>query len=151
VANGLDVRDLAGFAGASFAGIEPRLTPERRPGGAPIFLRSRIAELPTLARLTPEAAFARTWNGAFALESVPAAVYCFLRSPDDPRSVTLTAVNAGYDADTVASMAGNLAGAWSGADQLRREAPEWWAELEYRDELIDLADRLHDLANRRAL
>jgi ADP-ribosylglycohydrolase len=61
-----------------------------------------------LVLLEPSAAFEHMYNGAFALESVPAAFYCFLRSADDPERVILTAVNAGYDADTVASMAGNL-------------------------------------------
>lgn len=65
--------------------------------------------------------------------------------PDDPRQVILTAVNAGRDADSVASMAGNLAGARNGAERLRRECPEWWTDLEYRDELIHLADGLAGL------
>ncbi len=42
----------------------------------------------------PREAFQYTWNGAFALESVPAALYCFLRLADDPRQATLTAVGA---------------------------------------------------------
>ena len=55
-------------------------------------------------------------------------------------------MNAGYDADSVASMAGNLAGAWCGAERLQRKAAEWYTDLEYRDELIDLADGLARLA-----
>ena len=98
---------------------------------------------------SPERVFAYTHNGAFALESVPAALYCFLRTPDDPRTVIMTAVRAGRDADTVASMAGNLVGAWVGAERLRTDADSWWSELEYRDELIDLADALVTLAYER--
>jgi ADP-ribosylglycohydrolase len=53
---------------------------------------------------------------------VPAAIYCFLRTPHDPVEVILTAANGSYD-DTLASTAGNIAGACHGADRLRREAP----------------------------
>lgn len=86
---------------------------------------------------------------AFALESVPAALYCFLHAPDDPRQAILTAVNAGYDSDTVASMAGNLAAAWCRAARLQQAAPGWRDELEARDELIALADGLVTLALRQ--
>lgn len=142
-----DQTDFLRFVDSAIADLEPEPTAERKPGGKAIRLRERIAELPRLlSEPDPRAVFAYTWNGAFALESVPAALYSFLRSPDDPRAVILTAVNAGRDADSVASMAGNLAGAWCGAERLARECPSWWAELEYREELIQLADGLLDHA-----
>jgi hypothetical protein len=82
----------------------------------------------------------------FALESVPAAFYCFLSAHRDPERVILSAVNAGYDADSVASMAGNLVGAWHGAHVLQLAHTAWWEELEVRDELLDLGTRLARLA-----
>ena len=88
----------------------------------------------------------RIWSGAFALESVPAALYCFLRSPGDPAQVILTAANAGHDTDTIGSMAGNLVGACVGADRLRSEHRNWWDELERRDDLLGLADGLLEIA-----
>lgn len=142
----LDRRGFLSFLAGSIEGMEPQPSQERRPGGGRVFLRDRILEIGDLAeRATPEEAFAYTYNGAFALETVPAALYCFLRSPDDPRQVILTGVNGGYDADTVAAMAGNLAGAWNGLARLRAHG-EWWTELEYRDELVALADGLTELA-----
>lgn len=120
---------------------------ERKPGGRAVRLRERIAELPDLLTWAkPDEVFAYTYNGAFALESVPAALYCFLRWPEDPREAILAAVNAGYDADTVASMTGNLVGARVGADWLAREAPAWWADLEARQDLLELADHLATLS-----
>jgi len=142
----LDPQAFVDFVVAAIEGMEPERTRERRPGGGLIRLSERLAELPGWLNRPPEEVFKVTWNGAFALESVPAAVYCFLRTPDDPRQVILTAVNAGHDADTVASMAGNLAGAWNGIERLRQESPTWWSDLEYRDDLIDLANQLLDLA-----
>jgi len=83
------------------------------------------------------------YNGAFVLESLPAAFYCFLRSPTDLEEALLVAVNAGYDADTVAAMAGTLGGALGGEAAL----PEHLlANLEYREELRALGRQLHSLA-----
>lgn len=149
-ASALDPRGLLEFAAACIDGTEPGPTLERKPGGRAVRLRERILEVKgMLARPTDEEVFAYLWNGAFALESVPAALYCALRYPGEPRRAILTAVNAGYDADSVASMAGNIAGAWCGARRLQAEAPEWWEELEAREELIALADQLAELALRR--
>lgn len=65
--------------------------PEQRPGAAPgpVRLVDRIAELPGLLELRPEEAYARHYNGAFVLESLPAALWCFLRQPEDPEAVMI--------------------------------------------------------------
>jgi ADP-ribosylglycohydrolase len=133
---------LLSFVADVLAGVEPEASQERRPGAGAVRLVDRIIELNDLVLLEPSVAFARMYNGAFALESVPAALYCFLRHADDPARAILTAVNAGYDADTVGSMAGNLVGSWCGAEMLHTIRPEWWAELEYRDELVDIGWKL---------
>lgn len=146
----LDRQSFLSFVASTIDGTEPQPTVERRPGGRAVRLVERIREVVDLLNLaSPDEAFAVTGNGASALEAVPAALYAFLRSPDDPREVILTAVNAGHDADTVAGMAGNFAGAWCGAERLEREAPEWLDELEARDELVAIADYLADLARSR--
>jgi ADP-ribosylglycohydrolase len=137
-----DRNGLLSFVANVLTGVEPEPTQERRPGAGAVRLVDRISELNQLVLLEPSAAFERMYNGAFALESVPAALYCFLRHSDEPERVILTAVNAGYDADSVGSMAGNLVGAWCGADLLQGTKPEWWRELELRDELVDIGRRL---------
>lgn len=107
----------------------------------PVSLKERIAELPDLIGSAPEDAFAYLYNGAFVLESLPAAIWCFLSSLEDAERVLVTAANGGYDADTVAAMAGNLAGAYCGEDAF----PDRWLEdLEFASELRDLADSLVD-------
>ena len=88
---------------------------------------------------TPEELFAYTNNGAYVLESLPAAWWCFLRSPEDPEQVLVTAVNGGYDADTVAALAGALAGAYLGDEALPNR---WLTGLEYVDGIIGVADKL---------
>lgn len=144
----VDVPAFLAFVTSTIDGLEDRPTEERRAGAGSVRLVERIRELEDLLTWDdPVRVFAYTHNGAFALESVPAALYCFLRTPNDPREVILTAVRAGYDADTVASMAGNLVGAWVGGERLRAEDDHWWLELEYRDDLTGLADRLITVAH----
>ncbi|HEY3999193.1 MAG TPA: ADP-ribosylglycohydrolase family protein [Candidatus Xenobia bacterium] len=139
---------LLEFLASQVADIEQEATSERRQG-LRVRMSDRLREVGTLLEADPDEALSVTWNGAFALESVPAALYCFLRHSDDPRRAVEVAVNAGFDADSVGSMTGHLAGAWCGAERLRRDAPTWWAGLEGRDGLIKLADQLYDLAVKR--
>ncbi len=114
--------------------------PERRAGASgEVRLHDRLLEVGDRLDQSPAEAFAYFQNGAFVLESLPAALWSFLRSPEDPEEVIVTAVNGGYDADTVAAMAGALAGAYHGASGL----PARWIEATERtDELLTLAERL---------
>jgi poly(ADP-ribose) glycohydrolase ARH3 len=133
----VDAAALTRFVAAAVAGIEPPAA-----DGAPQLVQ-RLRDLPSvLAQASVEQVFARSDQGASALDAVPSALYHFLRSPDDPRQVVLAAANAGNNASAVASMAGQLAGAWCGAERLWRDAAPWWDDLEDRDELRGLADQL---------
>jgi ADP-ribosylglycohydrolase len=60
---------------------------------------------------------AREWRGisAFVVPSVAWSLYAFLRTPDDYWAVVRTAIAVGGDTDTMAAMAGALAGARLGA------------------------------------
>jgi hypothetical protein len=87
-----------------------------------------------------------TWhNGAYVLESFPCAPWCFLASPEDFEQTLFTAVDAGHDADTVATIACTLSGAYHGYSRLPQRFLD---DLEYHDRLIELAIDLYDL-NRR--
>jgi ADP-ribosylglycohydrolase len=81
--------------------------------------------------------------GKFILQTLPAAMYCFLAHPYDIESSVLCAVNAGGDADTIGAMAGALAGTFNGAQAI---PSRWLTELEKKDHLIELANMLYDLA-----
>lgn len=121
---------------------DPEL-PERKPEGGTVRLLERIQEVGTRLEQAPEYLFSYTFNGAFVSESLPAAIWCFLRSPDDPETVLITAANGGYDADTVAAMAGAMAGAYNGVSAW---PTRWVDDLEYRDGLEGCADDLLDLS-----
>jgi len=84
----------------------------------------------------------RMGTGKFILQSLPAAMFCFLAHPYDFESAVLCAVNAGGDTDTIAAMTGALSGAFNGAMSI---PIRWLDELEKKDYLIDLANMLYDL------
>ncbi|MFV1988932.1 MAG: ADP-ribosylglycohydrolase family protein [Gemmatimonadota bacterium] len=143
-AGGLDVDLFIDALVAVLGDVHDPGHPERKEGSddRPVTLRDRIAEIPDLLGHAPEEAFAYLHNGAFVLESLPAAIWSFLSNPEDPERALIVAANGGYDADTVASMAGNLAGAYHGAAAFPRR---WREDLEFADELRGLADALFDL------
>jgi ADP-ribosylglycohydrolase len=104
-------------------------------------LLKRITEdLPFFIEWSPEHVLSQWGNGPYVLESLPFALYCFLRSPEDFSQILSTAVNYGGDADTVASMACAIAGAYLGVDAI----PESLLQgLEFKETLVDLADKMH--------
>jgi poly(ADP-ribose) glycohydrolase ARH3 len=82
-------------------------------------------------------------NGVFAEEAVPAALHAFLRRPDSFADVVTYAIGLGGDTDTIAAMAGALAGAYLGEDGIPLR---WREKVEGADELRRLADELLILA-----
>ncbi len=143
--DGLDPEGLVQELRDALANVHDPPIEERRPGGQAVRLLDRLSEVPALLHLRPDQAFAQLYNGAFVLESLPAAVWCFLAHIDDPDAVIGDAAAGGFDADTVAAMAGTLVGALHGEDAW---APRWTDSLERADGLVALADRLHSLGTR---
>lgn len=142
----LDPAAFASLVADQIADLEPAPTPTRKPPHVAEYLRDRIRRIPDHIGRSPADYFDEIWTGAFALESVPAAIFSFLRSPEDPRAVLLTAANSSHDTDTIASMAGNLIGAWLGAERLKGELPEWWGRVERRAELEEAGVQLAQVA-----
>ena len=78
----------------------------------------------------------------WVLDTLEVALWSFLHTSTFEQAV-LEAVNRGADADTVGAVIGALAGAHYGLSAI----PErWLAALRRADHLLDLADRLRDLA-----
>lgn len=91
-----------------------------------------------------------TGNGIAAFESVPTAIYCFLRcmepDPEIPSTFNslqrtlIYSISLGGDTDTIATMAGAIAGAYYGMEQV----PESWQQsCEGYEETDVLAQSLH--------
>ena len=118
---------------------------ERGPAGRRVTVSEVIGRVPGLLGEAPEVVFDEFFNGALLTETLPCAFWCFLDSPDDPERVIATAVSGGRDADTVAAMAGSLAGAYCGVDAL---PGRWLGDVEYAEHIDELSVRLADLAGR---
>lgn len=109
-----------------------------------------LKNLPSVLAIEPEFAFDQLGGGWIGEEAVAGALYCFLRSPDDFRQTVLVAANASRsdeqrkdkgrcDSDSIACIAGAISGARNG---IRGIPAEWIEQIENRDELFDLGERL---------
>jgi len=85
-------------------------------------------------------------NGVEAPNSVPTAIYCFAKNYDSYLRSVLYAASLGGDADTIAAMAGAIAGAYHGEEGLPQE---WVRRLERAEYIKELAKKLWGL--RRSL
>jgi poly(ADP-ribose) glycohydrolase ARH3 len=74
-----------------------------------------------------------------AVETVPAAIYCFLKYPRSFSSAVLAAVNAGDAADAVGALTGSLVGALAGVGAIDAH---WVESVENADVLIGAGDSL---------
>ena len=84
-------------------------------------------------------------NGVEAHNSVPAAIYSFLRTPDSFEGCVLYAVSLGGDTDTIGAMTGAISGAHHGVEAI----PERWkSKLEAKDYIERLAEKLWDIKSR---
>jgi poly(ADP-ribose) glycohydrolase ARH3 len=133
------IREVAGrsLGGISTAQLLEDLQTMRVLGGA-------IAWAVTHSEATPEEAALAMGSGLRATESVPCALWAFMSAAErGPMAVIEQAVAIGGDSDTIASMAGALAGAHYGETNWPTEVV---AELENgdfgRDFLLSLADDL---------
>lgn len=88
-----------------------------------------------------------------AYRSVPAAVYSFLRASkhidklEDRNSFEKTiiyAITLGGDTDTIATMAGAIAGAWYGIEAIPRS---WQASCESVEDALKFAEQLYELSS----
>ncbi|MBI4953139.1 MAG: ADP-ribosylglycohydrolase family protein [Myxococcales bacterium] len=123
---------LAGAAPGAVA--EAMIAAARRydAGTAELLVRSRDE---ALAGVPPETTLERL-RGWAAHEAVAAALYVFLRHPDDPAVAILEGANTPGDSDSIATLAGALVGARMGVDAL---PPGWVRDVERSGALSALA------------
>jgi poly(ADP-ribose) glycohydrolase ARH3 len=85
-------------------------------------------------------------NGVEAYNSVPTAIYCFLRNQGSFEDSVLYAVSLGGDTDTIAAMTGAISGAYHGAEAI---PGRWKSNLERGDYIEELAEKLWVIKNRK--
>lgn len=139
-----DAESLRSGIDAVLAGVDDPALTERRDGRSETTLLSRIHDVFEMSDQPIERIYERTHNGAFVVESLPAALGAFLVSAEDPEKVITAAVNGGHDADTVGAMAGAFAGAYHGVSALPNR---WVKDIEFRSGLEGVADELLHLAD----
>jgi poly(ADP-ribose) glycohydrolase ARH3 len=106
----------------------------------PQILRSKLEALPkAIERSDDDYARLHLGNGVSAANSVVTALYCFLAS-DDFEDTVVRAIRIGGDTDTIAAMAGALAGARYGATAI----PEMWTGVEGGERVVVLADQMFE-------
>ncbi|HEV09156.1 MAG: ADP-ribosylglycohydrolase family protein [Sulfurihydrogenibium sp.] len=86
-------------------------------------------------------------NGSFVLEAFSQALFIFLKTPHDTENVIIKAANSygyyGGDTDSIALIAGALAGCYNGEEMI----PERWKEgLLKKEYIIDTAEKLFEVA-----
>lgn len=74
-------------------------------------------------------------NTGYVVDTLEAALWCLLNT-EDYKSLVLKAVNLGDDTDTVAAVAGGLAGIYYGMEEIPEE---WLSKLQRREYLEELA------------
>ncbi|MBI4481431.1 MAG: ADP-ribosylglycohydrolase family protein [Acidobacteria bacterium] len=108
-------------------------------------MSAKIRWLPTLLKGSEREALFEIGTSAYAIDAVPAALFCFLKHPRNFSRAVLTAANAGEDADTVAALTGGLSGAFLGYAALPKT---WVNRVENGELLVGLADELHEKVHR---
>jgi poly(ADP-ribose) glycohydrolase ARH3 len=108
--------------------------------------RAKIAKFSTLLEHSGDRqeVIRELGHGVEAFNSVPTAIFAFLANPEDFASTVIYAVSLGGDTDTIVSMAGAISGAYLGIEAI---PPEWQEQLENRDYILNLADRLWQAAS----
>ncbi|MBT8493286.1 MAG: ADP-ribosylglycohydrolase family protein, partial [Deltaproteobacteria bacterium] len=126
--------------GASFEDMHTEVTRVCR-GRSPDF-DDCWARVPELLSADPGVALAEGGLGEswVAEEAVASALWCVWRAEGDYRKAVLLAANTDGDSDSIACIAGGIAGAMGGTAAL---PAEWLEVLEKREELTALADELY--------
>jgi ADP-ribosylglycohydrolase len=97
-----------------------------------------------ITHLPPEEALFEIGTSSDAIETVPAAVYCFLKHPRNYLGAVLPAVNAGDATDSIGALTGSLVGALAGIQAIDKQL---LSGLENADVLVGVGENLAELLN----
>ncbi|SDK01576.1 ADP-ribosylglycohydrolase family protein [Natronincola ferrireducens] len=142
-----DKEDLYKFiaaCGKSIKGIETKVYPTRKNCQiANLYTRINIELMEAIEKDLAVDEVQEKWgSGAYVLESLPYALYVFLKSPNDYEKILKQCLLA-RDTDTVASLALTLIGAYLGLNNIPKG---YVSKLRNLDEILALSDRLFELS-----
>lgn len=92
-----------------------------------------------ILHLPPEKALFEIGTSSDCIETIPAAVYCFLKHPRNFSGAVLSAVNAGDAADSIAALAGSFVGVLAGVEAIDKR---WLQDVENSDLLTGVGENL---------
>ncbi len=112
-------------------------------------IRDKMAQVQALVtdQATPSEAAWHLGQDVAVHESLPFALYAFLRHPRSFEACLFCAALNGGDRDTLGAMAGAVSGAYLGVEAI---PPSWLEKLENRQYIERLAHNLVELADRKA-
>lgn len=108
-------------------------------------IKNKLQQIPALLdrQVDPQQAVEQLGNSVVASESVPMALFCFLRYPHTYLETVLCAITHGGERDTMGIMAGALSGAYLGVEAI---SASWRSKLEDIRHIEMLARELAALA-----
>ena len=109
-------------------------------GSSDTRMYDRLMRLNVLWQGEPEVVFPQIGTSGHSLETVPAALYAFLRTPNNFEQAVLTAINAGGDTDSIGAITGAIAGAFNGGNAIPLR---WRVNLENYGIILEKAQQLY--------
>jgi ADP-ribosylglycohydrolase len=92
-----------------------------------------------IVHLDPEEALFEIGTSSDAIETVPAAIYCFLKYPHNFAGAVMAAVNGGDATDSIGALAGCFVGALAGFEAIPKQLAEG---VENSDVLVGVGENL---------
>jgi ADP-ribosylglycohydrolase len=92
-----------------------------------------------ITHLPPEEALFEIGTSPDAIETIPAAIYCFLKHPRSFSSAVLSAVNAGDATDAIGALTGSFVGTLAGVQAIDKSLLRG---LENSDVLVGVGENI---------
>jgi ADP-ribosyl-[dinitrogen reductase] hydrolase len=99
-----------------------------------------------ITHLPPEEALFEIGVSSDAIEAVPAAIYCFLKHPQNFLNAVLSAANAGDAANSIAALAGSFVGALAGMQAIDKSLAN---DIENSDVLVGIGENIAKTASQK--
>jgi ADP-ribosyl-[dinitrogen reductase] hydrolase len=109
-----------------------------------VLVANKITRIHDYLFLNTEDSLETLGTSSRTIDTVPAALYCFLKTPADTEQTVVSAVNVEGDSDSIGAIAGAFSGAYNGIDSI----PQRWLDgLQQKQEIINAAQKLYDAVN----
>ena len=87
-------------------------------------LATKIHSIENLLNKTTKEALEKLGTNGDAIETVPTAIYCFLKTPDDFKTTLRSSINVDGDSDSIGCIACSISGAYNGVEKIPKHLIE---------------------------